>query len=359
MKVYWKKYVLQFGFPAGTSRGVLHTKDTWFLIGEHLDKVFYGECGPLKGLSPDDTPDFEEKLSAVCHHIHQRSLPAWETDAFVESLIPELDLTSFPSIVMGLETLHHDFLTGGQRIIYRTPFTTQGFAIPINGLVWMNEAEQMLAQALQKIKAGFSCIKIKVGAIDFEKECWVLQELRDRYSEQEVTLRLDANGAFTEANVWERLERLSMYDIHSIEQPIQPGQGEIMRSLCKDAPIDIALDEELIGIHHREAKQNLLEALHPSYIILKPTLLGGFGACSEWIELAEHRGIEWWITSALESNIGLNAITQYTSTYRVHVPQGLGTGSLYLNNIPSPLEVVNGTIRYSKNESWDYNMLNN
>ncbi|MFN8415207.1 MAG: o-succinylbenzoate synthase [Cytophagaceae bacterium] len=357
MKISWKKHTLQFTFGAGTSRGVMHTKDTWYLIGEHQGMHFYGECGPLKGLSPDDTPEFETKLDQVCKHLSQRSMFAWETDAFALSLIAELELLAYPSIVMGLETLHHDFLTGGQRIIYRTPFTTQSFSIPINGLVWMNDAEHMLQQAIQKVKAGFTCVKFKVGAIDFEKECWVLQQLRDTYPDQPLTIRLDANGAFDETNVWERLEQLSMYEIHSIEQPIKPGQGDLMRQLCKDGAIDIALDEELIGVYHKEAKTALLEDLNPSFIILKPTLLGGFSSCTDWIEQAEHRGIEWWMTSALESNIGLNAIAQYTSTYRVHTPQGLGTGSLYHNNVPSPLEVINGTIRYNKNALWDLSLI--
>jgi L-alanine-DL-glutamate epimerase-like enolase superfamily enzyme len=222
----------------------------------------------------------------------------------------------------------------------------------------MDEPEQMITQALKKIEAGFTCIKLKVGAIDFEKECQVLETIREQYSEEQVVLRVDANGAFKEADVWKKLEKLASYAIHSIEQPVKPKQHELMRQLCKDAPLDIALDEELIGIDTLADKEALLEELNPPFIILKPTLLGGFQATEEWIKAAEYRGIEWWMTSALESNIGLNAICQFTSTFPVYMPQGLGTGSLYHNNITSPLTVGNGSIYYDNSKAWDFSEIN-
>jgi len=358
MEIRWHKHRLDFTFKAGTSRGVLTFKDTWYLIGKDKDLVFYGECGPLKGLSPDDRPDFESKLNFVCLHLNSRSVSAWNTEGFIESLIPELHLSAFPSIIMGLETLHADYMHKGKKEIFNSTFYKYGTPIPINGLVWMNEPEHMYQQAMQKIELGHSCVKLKVGAIDFEKECLVLEKIRETYPESQVMLRLDANGAFTEKNVWNKLERLSEYGIHSIEQPIKPGQTELMRQLCKDAAVEVALDEELIGTYTRQQKESLLEELNPPFIILKPTLLGGFASTAEWIELAEYRGIEWWITSALESNIGLNAICQFTSTYPLYLPQGLGTGSLYHNNIPSPLHVYAGLIHYDKTEEWDLSLIN-
>ncbi len=357
MKIRWKKHRLEFTFQAGTSRGVLTYKDTWYIIGTSNGKEFYGECGPLKGLSIDDRPDFESKLDVVCEHLNTRSVHAWNTLGFIDSLIPELNLIEFPSIVMALETMQADYLHASKQEIFETSFYTFGSQIAINGLVWMNEPEHMHAQAIKKIEAGFTCVKLKVGAIDFEKECWVLEKIREQYSEEQVVLRVDANGAFTEEDVWQKLEKLATYGIHSIEQPVKPKQHELMRQLCKDAALEIALDEELIGISAKNEKEQLLEELNPPFIILKPTLLGGFNATEEWIRAAEYRGIEWWMTSALESNIGLNAICQFTSSFPIYMPQGLGTGSLYHNNIPSPLTVSNGAIQYDKYKSWDFSAL--
>jgi len=358
MKIRWKKHRLEFTFQAGTSRGVLTHKDTWYIIGENAGNEFYGECGPLKGLSIDDRPDFESKLDVVCEHLNKRSIHAWNTLGFIFSLIHELVIIGFLFIVMGMETMQADFLNNCKQEIFESSFYNFESPIAINGLVWMNEPEHMLAQALQKIEAGFSCIKLKVGAIDFEKECWVLEKIREQYPEDKVILRVDANGAFTEKDVWQKLEDLAAYGIHSIEQPVKPKQTELMRQLCKDSPVDVALDEELIGIHALEEKENVLEEIDPPFIILKPTLLGGFRETDEWIKAAEYRGIEWWMTSALESNIGLNAITQFTSTHPVYMPQGLGTGGLYHNNIPSPLTVYNGGIYYDKDKTWDFTVLN-
>lgn len=358
MKIRWKKHRLEFTFQAGTSRGVLTHKDTWYFIGEDNGKEFYGECGPLKGLSIDDRPDFESKLDTVCEHLNRRSIHAWNTFGFIESLVPELQLIGFPSIIMALETLQFDFLHESKREIFESSFYTFTAPIAINGLVWMNDPDHMYQQAIKKIEAGYTCVKLKVGAIDFEKECWVLEKIREQYSEEQVILRVDANGAFTHQDVWQKLEKLSEYHIHSIEQPIKPMQHELMRQLCKDAALEIALDEELIGISSLEEKEHMLEELNPPFIILKPTLLGGFLATEEWIKAADYRGIEWWMTSALESNIGLNAICQFTSTFPIYMPQGLGTGSLYHNNINSPLTVNSGNIYYDNTKPWDFNGLN-
>jgi O-succinylbenzoate synthase len=357
MEIRWHKHRLDFTFEAGTSRGVLTYKDTWYLIGTDKDLTFYGECGPLRGLSIDDRPDFESKLDLLCAHLNSRSIAAWNTEGFIESLIPELNLYEFPSIIMGLETLHADYIHNGRKEIFKSNFYKYGTPILINGLIWMNQPDHMYQQAIQKIQLGHTCIKLKVGAIDFEKECQVLEKIREEYSESEVMLRLDANGAFGEKDVWEKLERLSEYDIHSIEQPVRQGQSELMRQLCKDSPIEVALDEELIGAYTTRQKETLLEELNPPFIILKPTLLGGFASTAEWIEMAEYRGIEWWITSALESNIGLNAICQFTSMYPLYLAQGLGTGSLYHNNIPSPLNVYSGMIHYDRTEEWDMSLI--
>ncbi len=359
MQIRWKKHRLDFTFQAGTSRGVLTHKDTWYLIGEISGKEFYGECGPLKGLSIDDRPDFESKLEGVCAHLNTRSIHAWDTLGFVDSLVPELDLIAFPSIVMALETLQADYLNGSNREVFESSFYTFGSPIAINGLVWMNEPENMYAQAIKKIETGFNCVKFKVGAIDFEKECWIFEKIREQYTEEQVNIRVDANGAFTEQDVWQKLEKLATYGIHSIEQPIKPKQKELMRQLCKDGALEVALDEELIGVFTLQEKERLLEELNPPFIILKPTLLGGFAATDEWIRAAEFRGIEWWMTSALESNIGLNAICQFTSAFPIHMPQGLGTGSLYHNNIPSPLTVERGHIFYDATKPWDFSALKN
>jgi L-alanine-DL-glutamate epimerase-like enolase superfamily enzyme len=253
---------------------------------------------------------------------------------------------------MGLETLQKDFINGCKQLLFDTPFYHKQFALPINGLVWMNTAEHMLEQAQRKMQQGYQCIKLKVGAIDFEKECWVLDKIRSM--NDQVELRLDANGAFTKEDVWQKLELLSQYNIHSIEQPIQPKQYELMHQLSLHSKIPIVLDEELIGHDTIEDKELILKAIQPQYIIVKPSLIGGFASTEEWIQLCDKFHISWWATSALESNIGLNAIAQFTSTHRLYMPQGLGTGMLYANNIDSPLEVVNGTIRYNQQLTWDF-----
>ncbi len=349
----YKKLTLQFKFDAGTSRGVLKEKDSWFIkIKDNKNPLVYGigEAAPLKGLSIDYVPDFEEKLKEVCSLIAATSsLDAWR------QTIAELHLQDYPSIVFALETAFLDLVNGGRRIIFDTVFSRGEQSIPINGLVWMGEKAFMQKQIEEKLRAGFSCIKIKVGAIDFETELLLIKEIRNRFSEKDISIRLDANGAFNIKEAPGKLHELSKYKIHSIEQPIQQGQPEAMAELCSSSPIPIALDEELIGVKTKEDKIELLDIINPPFIILKPTLLGGINSSREWIELAEARSIKWWFTSALESNIGLNAIAELTSCYPVTIPQGLGTGQIFHNNIESSLVVSLGAINKSPLREWDLN----
>jgi o-succinylbenzoate synthase len=348
--ITYKKHTLQFKFDAGTSRGVLKTKDSWFVrIVDEEGRQGIGEAGPLKGLSIDDRPDFEEQLEKLLLDLAMQPLPTKyeEVEEFVQSHIPE----AFPSIIFAVETALYDLLNGGQRIIYDTPFARSERAIPINGLIWMGTPEFMQQQIEEKLAAGFNCIKMKIGAIDFEEEYRLLKMLRKRFPADQLTLRVDANGAFTTSDALQRLVLLHELEIHSIEQPIMAGQNREMHQLCRFSPLPIALDEELIGIPSAN-KASLLDSIMPQFIILKPTLHGGIGGCRAWIRLAEERQIGWWMTSALESNIGLNAIAQFTDTYQPHLPQGLGTGQLYHNNIPSPLQVAGGELTYKRNGVW-------
>ena len=261
----------------------------------------------------------------------------------------------FPAIRFGVETAWLDLHHGANRIIFQNDFLS-GKPIPINGLIWMGESDEMVRQIHKKVVQGFRCIKLKIGGLDFEVECDVLREIRAHYPSSEITIRLDANGAFHPAEALTKLHRLSKFDIHSIEQPIKEGQAE-MQSLCKKSPIPIALDEELISHHLIDSKRKILEEIQPHYIILKPSLHGGIGGCEEWIDLATRMGIGWWITSALESNIGLNAICQYTASHQLSLPQGLGTGAIYQNNIDSPLTVSDGQIFLDNSKTWNLESL--
>lgn len=334
------KHTLDFKFEAGTSRGVLQNHAAYYLKvwdNQNPEMVGIGEAAPLKGLSIDDRADFEQTLKYI-------------TDNFNE-FNQEL-LADFPSILFALETAMLDLENQGKKLIFETDFYQGKQNIPINGLVWMADKETMAHQIRQKIKTGFTTIKLKIGAINFEDELDLLRCIRQEFSENQVIIRVDANGAFTQKEAFEKLKMLSDYTIHSIEQPIKQGQQEAMAELCSISPIPIALDEELIGKMTQEQKWEMLYLIKPQYIILKPTLLGGFAATQEWIMLAENLNIGWWITSALESNIGLNAIAQFTSKYDVVLPQGLGTGSIYHNNINSPLVVANGYLKYDSKLSW-------
>ncbi len=348
----WQKHTLQFRFDAGTSRGVLTTKDTWYLIlwDEQNPAVKgIGECGPLKGLSPDDRPELEDKLREICQSISTLSVAEFT----VPQILSNFSLREYPSVLFGLETALLDLRNGGERLILPSTFTQGKENIPINGLVWMGNESFMREQLEEKILQGYSCIKLKIGAIDFEAELKLIERIRKHFSPEQITIRVDANGAFLLKEAREKLQRLSAYSIHSIEQPIQAGQLEAMRELCQDSPLPIALDEEIIGIKTLEEKKELLEFIRPQYIILKPTLVGGLEMSREWISLAENLGIGWWITSALESNIGLNAVSQLAASLPISMPQGLGTGQLYHNNIPSPLHIQKGNLFYDHSQPWD------
>jgi O-succinylbenzoate synthase len=346
MKATIQKYVLNFKQPAGTSRGVLKTKNTWFLILDNGEKKGIGEINMFQGLSIDDRPGFEEKLQWTCNHI---SMPPAE-------LMQELK--EWPSILFGYEMAIKSLQSSDHFTLFPSMFTEGHDSISINGLVWMGDQEFMMQQLEEKLKAGFNCIKMKIGAIDFDAEMSLLKLIRSRFRESEITIRVDANGAFTPENAMRKLEEISKYQVHSIEQPIKQGQWQEMAALCEQTPLDIALDEELIGLYNRDEKMNCLDTIKPQYIILKPALIGGFQSSREWINLATERSINWWITSALESNIGLNAIAQFTYTLGNKMPQGLGTGSLYTNNIEAPLEIKKGHLWCNTSAGWTTNDLN-
>ena len=358
LRVSYLKYTLQFTFEAGTSRGTLTQKDSYFLRlvdSDQPDVVGYGECGPLSGLSLDDIPDFDDRLNDYCNYFNQLDLQLFDWNVTV--ILNQLISQQHPSILFGFETAMHDFLSGGQRLIRDNEFVHGRRAIPINGLVWMGSFDAMREQIDQKIAAGYTTIKLKIGAIDFERECELLAYIRTRYSPDRITLRVDANGAFRPDEAMMKLERLADYHLHSIEQPVAAGQTDLMADLCRHTPLPIALDEELIGHMEYVDKFRLLKKIQPQFIILKPTLLGGLRHCDEWIELANRLSVGWWITSALESNIGLNAVAQYAAQFKNLLPQGLGTGQLYHNNIDSPLQIDGGTLRYDPATPWHLNGL--
>lgn len=343
------KRELHFNFPAKTSRGAISTKDC-FLIKlyhqENPDKIGWGECNILKGLSIDAFDDYEERLKSIITQCNRKQLTYEQLNDF-------LDKEKYPSIFFGLETAFLDFQNGGIKKIFANSFI-EGTPIPINGLVWMGEKSFMKEQIEKKLALGFDCIKIKVGALNFQDELDLLQFIRQEYSSDKITLRVDANGAFKIEEALNKLQKLSEYDIHSIEQPIWAGQLEEMAQLCENTPLPIALDEELIGVPQHQ-QLSLLKTIKPQYIILKPALVGGLAASSKWIEHADALNIPWWMTSALEANVGLNAIAQFTANYEIDKPHGLGTGQLYHNNYPSPLTVDNGHIFYDYTKSWDLN----
>ena len=340
----YHKYILNFKQASGTSRGVLKTKETWFLIINTNNKQGVGECGIFRGLSVDDRPDYEEKLQWVCNNIKLG----------LNDLLDEL--VEFPSIQFGVEMAFTSLESQNTFDLFPSEFTNGKDSISINGLIWMGTETFMKQQIKDKIEAGFNCIKMKIGAIDFQTEINLLKSIRKEFSSKDIELRVDANGAFLPLEALEKLKILSDFDLHSIEQPIKQGQIEEMSKLCEKTPLPIALDEELIGIFSASKKQELLQAINPQYIILKPSLVGGFKGSDTWINLAKKQHIGWWITSALESNIGLNAIAQYTYMKQSSLPQGLGTGSLFTNNFNSPLQEKNGTLQYNKSKQWKFNL---
>jgi len=329
-----KTYI--FKQPSGTSRGVLTEKHAWFIYlttPNTKDRIGIGECSIIPGLSPDfnDFTEYESKIQEVCQNI----------EYYIEN---QNKLESYPSILFGLETALLDLNSEKKGVFFDTYFTRRERGIPINGLIWMGSKENMLQQIEEKLLQGFTCLKMKVGAIDFDQELDILKSIRNRFSPSEIELRVDANGAFSVKDALAKLDQLSKFQLHSIEQPIKQGQIEEMADLCSKTPLPIALDEELIGVYGMENKKQLLSHVKPQYIILKPSLHGGLKGSTEWINIAESYNIPWWMTSALESNIGLNTIAQFASTFKNNLPQGLGTGGLYVQNESTKLFVKKGFI---------------
>ena len=342
MRASYHKYILNFRRPSGTSRGIMNEKETWFIILEKDGKKGIGECGILRGLSIDDRPDYEEKLKWTCANIQLGKDKLWEA------------LLEYPSIQFGVEMAFQSLGSENPFLLFPSEFTSGEKSININGLVWMGTEAYMKEQIEEKLAAGFRCIKLKIGAIDFDTELQLLRFIRQYFSPEQIEIRVDANGAFTSNLALDKLLQLSEFKLHSIEQPIEKNNTDRMAELCKIAPFPIALDEELIGVFNLAEKEELLLKIKPQYIILKPSFVGGFRGTQEWISLAEKHNIGWWITSALESNIGLNAIAQWTFLQHNLMPQGLGTGALYTNNFDCPLTVSKGQLWYDKTIKWQF-----
>ncbi len=343
LKADWKARELFFHSPAGTSRGVLKSKPSILLLVWNEDEPHIkgiGECSLIPGLSMEAPESIGEKVDELCRNIHD--LKYWQDQGLVQ----------YPSLRFALETALLDLEHRGARILFPSEFTIGRSGIPINGLVWMGDKSEMKAGIAEKLKSGFRCLKIKIGAIAVKDELELLRGIRKEFNEKDLVLRVDSNGAFTPDEALDILKKLADLKIHSIEQPIAAGRYEAMAELCEKTPIPIALDEDLIGKLSLETKRNLLDSIKPQNIVLKPSLVGGFKSSEQWIELAEERKIGWWITSALESNIGLNAIAQWTATLNSKMYQGLGTGQLFSNNFESPLEIEKGKLFYRPEKSW-------
>lgn len=352
LKLEYKDYTLDFKFDAGTSRGVLKKHHVVLLkIYDPANPVVYGlgEAAPLPGLSPESMEDVRDELQLLQKRINEYEKPKDEENAF--AIAGTIVSRETPSLRFAVEMALLDLLNGGKRQIYDNAFYRGEKDIRINGLIWMGDFGSMKAQVDEKLSQGFRCIKVKIGAIDFEEELKLLRYIREK--SEDVIIRLDANGAFKNNEVFKRVSDLEHIGIHSIEQPIRPGQFEAMQLICKRSSIPIAFDEELVGNYEMSQKHELLKLMRPHYIVLKPTLLGGFFETLEWIRLAENLDIGWWITSALESNIGLNAISQFAGEFKDIGHQGLGTGQLYENNFPSPLEVNGEFLGYDIKKSWE------
>ena len=343
MKISVIPKLLHFKQPAGTSRGIYTTRKVWYILLTNTDNPTHfgiGECAPLPALSCDDVPNYEDILKETCRSLEEYMKTNFE-NAFTnlkncKAFLKKLE--DYPSILFGVETALAHYQARSLQL-WHTPFSQGKEGIPINGLIWMGNFDEMYQRIEEKMQQGFRCIKLKIGAIDFEKELELLAHIRKHFTSQQIELRVDANGAFSPTDALEKLKRLSEYQLHSIEQPIRAGQWQEMAKLCKHTPLPIALDEELIGINNIQQKIELLDTIQPQYIILKPSLHGGINGSEEWIELATERGIGSWVTSALESNIGLNAIAQWTATLMPTLPQGLGTGLLFTDNIDYPLHI--------------------
>ncbi|MCG9881694.1 MAG: o-succinylbenzoate synthase [Bacteroidia bacterium] len=336
------KRELQFNFDAKTSRGEIKTHTCYILKATDINgKQAWGEAAPLKGLSIEHTPDFESKLIEIIDQINQGIS------------IQELELQRLPSIHFALETLHLSLKNKNLMQVFDSEFLRRG-SIAINGLVWMNTPETMIEEAINKARAGYDCIKFKIGAHNHDDECRMLEQFRKNFPSRTCTIRLDANGAFANDEALHKLKDLQRFEVHSIEQPIAPKQEEVLEEVCAKTPIHIALDEELIGRNPLEDGAKLLSKVKAKYLILKPSLIGGFASAEAWIKQGEKNDMHWWATSALESNIGLNAIAQWTAIKGNPLPQGLGTGALYTNNFDSPLLAENGFLQYIAQKKWSF-----
>ncbi len=347
MRLEYAPYTLHFKTPGGTSRGILHDKLTCLIkVYDETDpnKFGIGEAALFEGLSRETGGQYEIKLLELVANI---------------ALGKSTDLTRYPSIQYGLEQAILDFSNGCKGTYFPSTFTAGEEYIVINGLIWMGKFDEMIERIETKRKEGFHCIKLKIGAIDWKKEIEMIEYVRNHFSEEDLMIRVDANGGFSMDNALPRLARLASLGVHSIEQPIPAGDNELMKFLCQVSPLPIALDESLIGCDTAEEKKELLDIISPSFIILKPALCGGFSGASEWIELANERGIGWWITSALESNVGLNALAQWTAHIGATGPQGLGTGGLFTNNFSTPVRLDNERLSFNPDVKMDYSQFNN
>ena len=339
LKATFKKYQLQFKFNALTSRGGMQFKNGYYLTISDGQYTGIGECSFIEGLSIDNLQNYEPTLQLLCKYIESGTTES------------KPDLINYPSIQFGYEMALLDLKAKGSKVLFESSFTNGKSQIPINGLIWMGSPDFMLQQINQKLNDGFKCIKIKIGAINFDEEVMLLEFIRQKFPVDIIEIRLDANGAFNKDNVFEKLEKLNHFQIHSIEQPVKQGQLELMKKVCAQSPIPVALDEELIDLK-QVSKGELIQFITPQYIILKPSLLGGFAVCNDWISLAINQNIGWWATSALESNIGLSAIAQWVFTKCETIVQGLGTGGLYTHNVSSPLYINQGHLGYNPDMPW-------
>ena len=349
MQARWIEHVLEPQFELGTSKGPINARTVWYLLAWNNDRpdvIGIGEAALFPGHSKEFPADVRTKLLELCN----------DTTNWEERL--NTDLVTVPGVRFAVEQCLRDLEAGGSKILLPSTFTLGQQGIPINGLVWMGDKSTMRTRIREQIEKGYRCIKMKIGAIGIEDELELLRSVREEYNAADLTLRVDANGAFNMQNVRPVLDALASLEIHSIEQPIAPGLIESMTELCADTPLPIALDEDLIGMGHNDLKQDLLDTVKPQFIVIKPSLAGGWKATREWIDAAQERGIGWWITSALESSIGLNAIAQFTATLGVQMPQGLGTGRVYRNNIPSPLVPTAGHLYYRPELEWDLSTIN-
>lgn len=356
LQLTYSQRALRFNFPARTSRGALTEHVAYYLHLCDPDRpalLGLGEAAPLAGLSPDYGPDFAPRVTALCAAFNQRQLPDLPPNA-LDSLVDELVEHPWPALRFALETALLDWQRGGRRQLFDNAFSRGEAGIPINGLVWMGETDFMQSQIEKKLTEGYSCLKLKIGGIDFATELELLAAIRAVAGPERLTLRVDANGAFSPQEALRKLEQLARFSLHSIEQPIAAGQPARMAELCRASPIPIALDEELIGVTQLEQQQALLAHIRPAYIIIKPTLVGGLRATRQWLAAAEAHGAAWWLTSALESNVGLNAVSQLAGEYvRPDFPQGLGTGQLYHNNVAAPLLIRAGHLHYDPQGAWE------